>query len=81
MHSCVIWRNTTQFGKYRTVNVYAETAGVQLAHRADADVAMLACNGLRDLESTSEQHSHYGVFLNHLRTEVSGVGQKGERYH
>lgn len=42
-----ILRNTTQFGKYRTVDPYAETAGVKSTHRADTVVAMFVRNGLK----------------------------------
>lgn len=34
-----------QFGKYRTVDAYAVTAGALSNHCADADVATITCNG------------------------------------
>lgn len=41
-----IRKKTTQFSKYRTVDAYAETAGAQSTHCADADVATVARSGL-----------------------------------
>lgn len=45
-----IWRNTTQFSKYRTVEAHAATAGTRPTYCDDTDVETVARGGLNSFK-------------------------------